>query len=78
METEQFGIVVEDITACLFALCNALEAKGLLTKAEMRAAFQERLVRISVDLQHDGQAHLLPALRALATMPDQNEANGAG
>lgn len=33
-----------DISACLLALCNALNAKGVLSKTELAEAFQERLL----------------------------------
>lgn len=33
-----------DISATTLALCNALAAKGLISKAELTEAFQERLL----------------------------------
>ena len=38
-----------DISACLLAITNALSAKGVLTKEEMTAAAQERLLAMQPD-----------------------------
>ncbi|MFO0325717.1 MAG: hypothetical protein ACK50D_12060 [Burkholderiales bacterium] len=55
-----------DFSACMLALANALHAKGVLTKSELAAAAQERLLEIQ--LKHPlGKTVLLVTLQQLAT-----------
>ncbi len=66
--TDNLDAMYADISACMLALCNALDAKGLLSKAEMSEAFQEHLLA----MQPSGEADELspypfPLLRLLAT-----------
>lgn len=55
-----------DISACLLALANALDAKGVLTKAEFAAAAQERFLALKGLLPWASTA-TLPMLHELAT-----------
>lgn len=41
---EDMVVLYADVGACLLALANALDAKGVLTKTELASAAQERLL----------------------------------
>lgn len=61
---KRFEIFTKNISAAFLALCNALEKKGAIGRAEIQAALQERLVRMTVD-QNEPEAELV-ILKSLA------------
>ena len=56
---------VADISACLLALCAALEKHNVLTNAQIREAAQERLLTLTVG-RASGDATQYQLLRAMA------------
>jgi hypothetical protein len=58
------ALLYEDLTATLLALANALDAKGVLTKAEFASFAQERLLvlRRSPVLEGPGRFAILQML----------------
>lgn len=63
-------IIATDISACFLALANALDAKDVLTKGELAAAAQERLLSLQEILPAEA-VEKLEMLRALATELEQ-------
>jgi hypothetical protein len=65
--TESMNVLYTDISACLLALANALEAKGVLTKRDIAEAAQERMLVLQ-EPSFPVDADRLLLLRALATV----------
>lgn len=66
MDVEDARFIYQDLGACWLALANALEAKGLLTKPDIAAAAQERLLVLRERLPKEA-AERLVLLHSLAT-----------
>lgn len=65
--TKDFADLYADLTACLLALANAFENAGVLSKAQIAEAAQERLLSIQLSCQADGiEAPPFYLLRLLA------------
>jgi hypothetical protein len=63
---EELRWTITDMGACFLALCNALDAKGVLSKAEIAHAAQERLLALQALLPQE-QLGPLATLQTLAT-----------
>lgn len=81
METElvlkdEFAALIEDVTCCLVAITNALEAKGLLTRDELREAFLEHLITVKTQAPPsivDTAPNRFFILQRLSQSKEQNE-----
>lgn len=69
---QELGEFQADVAACILVFASALEAKGILSNAELREAAQERLLTLRIS---GGQEHPYRLLEMMATqLPSKPDA----